>query len=45
MIKVGVQFVDYTGNIPTSLPGRLKMAGMQLSGWLFSHKSTGVSVE
>jgi general stress protein 26 len=44
MIKVGVQFVDYAGNMSTSFPNRLKMAGMQLSGWLFSSKSS-VSVE
>jgi hypothetical protein len=36
MIKVVVQFVDYAGNMTESFSGRLKMAGMQLSGWLFS---------
>jgi general stress protein 26 len=46
MIKVLVQFVDYSGNMETSFPTRLKMAGLQLSGWLFSHsKGTGMSVE
>lgn len=44
MIKVSVQFVDYTGNISSSFPSRLKMAGMQLSGWLFSSHSKGTSV-
>lgn len=44
MIKVLVQFVDYAGNMSTSFPNRLKMAGMQLSGWLFSSKGS-VSVE
>ncbi|THU38456.1 hypothetical protein FAM09_17465 [Niastella caeni] len=45
MIKVMVQFVDYTGNIAGSFPNRLKMAGLQLSGWLFSHgKGASVSV-
>jgi hypothetical protein len=45
LIKVSVQFVDYTGNISGSFPNRLKMAGMQLTGWLFSGKGgTSVSV-
>jgi len=44
MIKVSVQFVDYTGNISGSFPSRLKMAGMQLTDWLFSHKNAPVSV-
>jgi general stress protein 26 len=45
MVKVDVKFVDYTGNMPGSFPNRLKNAGMQLSGWLFSHgKGTSVSV-
>jgi len=45
MIKVVVQYVDYTGNISGSLPNRIKMAGMQLSGWLFpGGKGTSVSV-
>lgn len=44
MIKVGVKFVDYTGNMPGSFPKRLKMAGMQLSGWLFSSNSKDTSV-
>jgi hypothetical protein len=44
MIRVSVQFVDITGNTSGSFPSRLKMAGMQLSDWLFSHKSAGVSV-
>jgi general stress protein 26 len=44
MIKVQVQFVDYAGNMSASFPNRLKMAGMQLSGWLFSSKGS-VSVE
>lgn len=44
MIKVTVQYVDYTGNMPGSF-NKLKMAGMQLSGWLFSNnKGTSVSV-
>ena len=43
MIKVGVQFVDYTGNMETSFPDRLRIAGAQLSGWLFSGKSHAVS--
>ena len=43
MIKVGVQFVDYTGNMETSFPDRLRIAGAQLSGWLFSSKSHAVS--
>jgi hypothetical protein len=44
MIRVSVQFVDITGNTSGSFPSRLKMAGMQFSDWLFSHKSAGVSV-
>ena len=44
MIRVSVQFVDYTGNISGSFPSRLKMAGMQLTDWLFSHKGASVSV-
>jgi general stress protein 26 len=43
MIKVGVQFVDYTGNMETSFPDRLRIAGAQLSGWLFSGKSHAVT--
>ena len=45
MIKVNVQFVDYAGNMNESFSDRLKLAGMQLSGWLFSSnvKSTAVS--
>lgn len=43
MIKVTVQFVDYTGNMPGSF-NKLKMAGMQLSGWLFSNNSKGASI-
>jgi hypothetical protein len=44
MIRVSVQFVDITGNTSGSFPSRLKMAGMQLSDWLFSHKGASVSV-
>jgi hypothetical protein len=44
MIKVSVQFVDYSGNISGSFPSKLKMASMQLSGWLFSSNSKGTSV-
>lgn len=44
MIKVQVQFVDYAGNMNTSFQSRLKMAGMQLSGWLFSQKGS-ISIE
>lgn len=44
MIRVSVQFVDYTGNISGSFPSRLKMAGMQLTDWLFSHKGASISV-
>lgn len=44
MIKVTVQFVDYTGNINHAFPSRLKLAGMQISDWLFSHKGASVSV-
>lgn len=43
MIKVLVKFVDYTGNINGSFPGRLKIAS-KLSDWLFSTKSASVSV-
>ncbi|WP_207513599.1 hypothetical protein [Longitalea luteola] len=43
MIKVMVKFVDYTGNINGSFPGRLKIAS-RLSDWLFSAKSASVSV-
>jgi hypothetical protein len=35
MIKMDVKFVDYAGHMPGSF-NKLKMAGMQLSGWLFS---------
>jgi general stress protein 26 len=44
MIKVSVQFVDYTGNISGSFPSKLRMASMQLSGWLFSSHSKGTSI-
>lgn len=44
MIKVSVKFVDYTGNISGSFPSKLKMASMQLSGWLFSSHSKGASI-
>jgi hypothetical protein len=44
MIRVSVQFVDYSGNINGSFPSRLKMAGMQITDWLFSHKGTSVSI-
>ena len=43
MIKVTVQFVDYAGTMSDSFSGRLKMAGMQLSGWLFSSSSSAKS--
>jgi general stress protein 26 len=43
MIKVNVQSVDYTGNMETSFPDRLRIAGAQISGWLFSGKSQAVS--
>lgn len=44
MIKVAVKYVDYTGNINSSLPSKLKMAGMQIFDSLFSHKGATVSV-
>jgi hypothetical protein len=44
MIRVTVQYIDYTGNISDSLPGRIKMAGMQLSEWLFAGSSSNVLV-
>jgi hypothetical protein len=36
MIKVSIQFVDYAGTMNDSFSGRLKQAGVQLSGWLFA---------
>jgi hypothetical protein len=44
MVKVAVKYVDYTGNINSSFPTRLKMAGMQIFDSLFSHKGATVSV-
>ena len=46
LIKIDVKYVDYSGNINGSFPSRLKIAGMQLSDWLFSGSkgSTTVSV-
>jgi hypothetical protein len=43
LIKMDVKFVDYSGHMPGSF-NKLKMAGMQLSGWLFSNNSKGTSV-
>ena len=46
IVKVAVQFVDYAGNMSTSISSRLKLAGMQISGWLFPQsKNSGVSIE
>lgn len=36
MIRVEITNVDYVGNGSDSLPSRIKLAGMQLSDWLFS---------
>jgi hypothetical protein len=36
MIKFAIQFIDYTGTMSDSLPNRLRLAGMQLSDWLFA---------
>jgi len=44
LIKIMVKYVDYSGNINNSFPSRLKMAGMQISDWLFSQKGATVSV-
>ena len=44
IVKVVVKYVDYTGNINSSLPSKLKMAGMHIFDSLFSHKGATVSV-
>jgi hypothetical protein len=44
MVKVVVKYVDYTGNINSSFPSKLKMAGMQIFDSLFSQKGAPVSV-
>lgn len=43
MIKVTVQYIDYTGTMSDSLPNRLKLAGMQLSDWLFAGSGNAFS--
>jgi len=44
MVKVVVKYVDYSGQINSSFPSKLKMAGMQIFDSLFSHKGATVSV-
>ena len=36
MVRVSIQYVDYTGQVSDSLSSRIMLAGMQLSEWLFS---------
>lgn len=44
MIKVLMQYVDYAGSMSDSLPDRIKLVGMQFSGWLFSGSGSKVSI-